>query len=237
LKKYRVITLFPEFFESPLRTGLMGKALEKGLFSVELVHLRDFAVDAYGHCDDYPYGGGSGMVLMPGPLMDALDHHAGDSTVIYPSPGGKVLTQSMVKELADLEEVCFICGHYEGIDQRVVDKYVDLEISLGDYVISGGEYAALVMMDAMGRQVPGFMSNPESIVEESFEDHLLEYPQYTRPREIRGMEVPDILLSGNHEKIRQWRLEKSIEKTRQVRPDIYSSYCKSTGRGEKNECN
>ncbi len=233
MRKYRIITLFPEFFESPIQTGLMGKALEKGLFSIDLIQLRDYAEDAYGHCDDYPYGGGSGMVLMPGPLSRAVEDHAKGATVIYPSPGGKLLTQGMVKELAALEDICIICGHYEGVDQRVIDRYVDIELSIGDYVVSGGEYAALVIIDAIGRQVPGFMSNPQSIVEESFEDHLLEYPQYTRPREFDGMEVPDVLLSGNHEKIRQWRLEKSIEKTRQVRPDIYSTYRKRTGRGEK----
>jgi len=233
LRKYRIITLFPEFFESPMQTGLMGKALEKGLFSVDIIPLRDYAVDAYGHCDDYPYGGGSGMVLMPGPLAGALEEHAKSAMVIYPSPGGKLLTQDMVKELAAIEDICIICGHYEGVDQRVIDRYVNLELSIGDYVVSGGEYAALVMIDAIGRQVPGFMSNPQSIVEESFENYLLEYPQYTRPGEFEGMKVPEVLLSGNHEKIRQWRLEKSIEKTRQVRPDIYSTYCKRTGRGEE----
>ncbi len=216
-----------------MQTGLMGKALEKGLFSVDIIPLRDYAVDAYGHCDDYPYGGGSGMVLMPGPLAGALEEHAKSAMVIYPSPGGKLLTQDMVKELAAIEDICIICGHYEGVDQRVIDRYVNLELSIGDYVVSGGEYAALVMIDAIGRQVPGFMSNPQSIVEESFENYLLEYPQYTRPGEFEGMKVPEVLLSGNHEKIRQWRLEKSIEKTRQVRPDIYSTYCKRTGRGEE----
>ncbi|HOR95122.1 MAG TPA: tRNA (guanosine(37)-N1)-methyltransferase TrmD, partial [Spirochaetota bacterium] len=144
--------------------------------------------------------------------------------VLYPSPSGTVLNQDMVKELFHHDSFLFICGQYEGIDQRVINRYVDYEISIGDYVLSGGEYAALVIIDALCRYIPGFMSNPESLSDESFENYLLEYPQYTRPREIDGMCVPDILISGNHEKIRQWRLEKSIEKTRATRPDLYRLY-------------
>ncbi len=224
MKIFKIITLFPEFFQSPLQTGLMGKAVEKGLCKFDLINLREFGEGQYRQCDDYPYGGGSGMVLMPGPLFKAIEQHKGDARVIYPSPSGVVLTQALVKKLFEYDSYCFICGQYEGIDQRVIDRYVDFEISIGDYVLSGGEYATLVIIDALCRYIPGFMSNPESLSEESFENYLLEYPQYTRPREIDGMEVPDVLLSGNHEKIRQWRKEKSIEKTKAVRPDLYRLY-------------
>lgn len=224
MKIFKIITLFPEFFQSPLQTGLMGKAVEKGLCHFEIINLRQWGEGQYRQCDDYPYGGGSGMVLMPGPLFKALELHKGSSKVIYPSPSGFVLTQKLVQKLFKHDSYCFICGQYEGIDQRVIDRYVDYEISVGDYVLSGGEYATLVIIDALCRYIPSFMSNPQSLCEESFENYLLEYPQYTRPREIDGMAVPDILLSGNHEKIRQWRLEKSVEKTKAVRPDLYISY-------------
>jgi tRNA (guanine37-N1)-methyltransferase len=224
VKIFKIITLFPEFFESPFKTGLMGKAVEKGLCRFDIINLRQWGEGQYRQCDDYPYGGGSGMVLMPGPLFKAIELHKDDSTVIYPSPSGVLLTQELVKKLFIYDSYCFICGQYEGIDQRVIDRFVDYEISVGDYVLSGGEYATLTIIDALCRYIPGFMSNPQSLVEESFENYLLEYPQYTRPREIDGMAVPDILISGNHEKIRQWRLEKSIEKTKAVRPDLYRLY-------------
>ncbi|MCX8123591.1 MAG: tRNA (guanosine(37)-N1)-methyltransferase TrmD [Spirochaetes bacterium] len=224
MKIFKIITLFPEFFQSPLQTGLLGKAVEKGLCQFDIINLREFGEGHYRQCDDYPYGGGSGMVLMPGPLCKAIKQHKGNAIVIYPSPSGTVLTQALVKKLFEYDSYCFICGQYEGIDQRIIDRYVDYEISIGDYILSGGEFATLVIIDALCRYIPGFMSNPQSLSEESFENYLLEYPQYTRPRQIDGMQVPDILLSGNHEKIRQWRLEKSIEKTKAVRPDLYRLY-------------
>jgi len=224
VKIFKIITLFPDFFNSPLKSGLLGKAIEKGLCHIECINLRQWGEGQYRQCDDYPYGGGSGMVLMPVPLLKAIESCKGDSKVLYPSPSGALLTQDMVKELFQNDSFLFICGQYEGIDQRVIDRYVDYEISIGDYILSGGEYAVLVIIDALCRYIPGFMSNPESLSDESFENYLLEYPQYTRPREIDGMCVPDILISGNHEKIRQWRLEKSIEKTRATRPDLYRLY-------------
>lgn len=234
LTTIKIVTLFPDFFESPLRTGLMGKAVESGLVTVNLIDLREFSDDKFKRCDDYPYGGGSGMVLMPEPLFRALSAVKDSKTrVVLTSPSGRLLTQNVVKELAREDELCIICGRYEGVDQRVVDRFVDDEISVGDYVLSGGEYAALVMVDAIARYVPGFMSNSESLKEESFENDLLEYPQYTRPAEIEGMRVPDILISGDHGKIRQWRRDQSIEKTRRVRPDLYNRYLLGKEKGEE----
>ncbi|MCP4130303.1 MAG: tRNA (guanosine(37)-N1)-methyltransferase TrmD [bacterium] len=231
--KFKIITLFPDFFESPLKSGLLGKAIDSGIIEVELVDLRAYSEDKFRRCDDYPYGGGSGMVLTPEPLFKALEAVKEEKTrVILTTPGGSALTQKFVKELKGEEELCFICGHYEGVDQRVVDKFVDYEVSIGDYILSGGEFAALVVLDAVSRYVPGFMSNYESLLEESFEGYLLEYPHFTRPADFRGMKVPDILLSGHHKKISEWRLQKRIEKTSRVRPDLYRKYLLRKLRGE-----
>ena len=231
---FTIITLFPEFFTSPLRCGLLGKAVAAGIVDIDIVDLRTFSDDAYGRCDDAPYGGGSGMVLKPEPLFKAIDAcRRRDTVVISTAPGGKRLHQNLVKELSGEEELCIICGNYEGIDQRVIDRYVDLEVSVGDYVLSGGEFAALIIVDAITRYVPGFMSNCRSLNEESFEDDLLEYPQYTRPIEIDGLRVPEVLMSGNHERIRLWRLRKSVEKTRRERPDLYRKHLFRRMRGEE----
>lgn len=221
----KIITLFPEFFKSPLGAGLMGKAVHARLLDVQIIDLRQFGEGNYRQCDDYPYGGGSGMVLMPGPLFKAISSVRGERTrVVLPSASGKPLTQQLARELSGEKDLCLVCGHYEGVDQRVVDSCVSDEISIGDYVLSGGEYAALVIMDSIVRLIPGFMSNRESLLEESFENGLLEYPQYTRPNEIKGLSVPEVLLSGDHARIRQWRLEQSIERTRKIRPDLYQRY-------------
>lgn len=202
----------------------MGKAVKAGIVSVQMVNLRDYTDDPYRSCDDYPYGGGSGMVIKPEPLFRALGEHAGKATVVLTTPGGRLLDQGLVKTLSQKDDICILCGHYEGVDERVVEKYVDLEISIGDYILSGGEYAALVIMDAVVRYVPGFMSNPESLKEESFESHLLEYPQYTRPADLEGYGVPEVLLSGDHARIEKWRYLKSVEKTRRLRPDLYKRH-------------
>lgn len=165
------------------------------------------------------------MVLLPEPLIRALeDTNRAGSKVLFPSPGGKLFSQSMVREMGMYDELTIVCGHYEGVDQRFIDRYVDYEISLGDYVLSGGEFAALVIIDALARQIPGFMSNSESLCDESFENDLLEYPHYTRPGIFDGIPVPEVLLSGNHREISNWRLQKSIEKTMKVRPDLYKKY-------------
>ena len=227
----RIITLFPEFFDSPLRSGLLGKAIDKGIITVEIVNLRDYANNKFRRCDDTPYGGGSGMVLMPEPLFRCLDAIKGDAYTLLTTPAGVRFDQELVKKLHEKKELCIICGHYEGVDQRVTDRYVDSEVAIGDYVLSGCEFAALVILDAVARYVPDFMSNSESLEEESFEDGLLEYPHYTRPAEIEGMKVPDVLLSGHHAEIKAWRHDKRIEKTKRIRPDLYTRYCEQR-RGE-----
>jgi tRNA (guanine37-N1)-methyltransferase len=229
--KVTIITLFPEFFDSPLRSGLLGKAIEKGIITVDIVNLRDYAGDKFKRCDDSPYGGGSGMVLMPEPLFACLKEKKGDAFALLTTPAGSPLDQNLVWELHSKEDLCIICGHYEGVDQRVTDRFVDQEISIGDYVLSGGEFAALIILDTVARYVPDFMSNSESLDEESFEDNLLEYPHYTRPAEIEGMKVPDVLMSGHHLKIKQWRHEQRIEKTKRIRPDLYNRFCEQS-RGE-----
>lgn len=222
---FRIYTLFPEFFHSPFETGLMGKAIKSGIIKLEIIDIRNYSEDRFRRCDDYPYGGGSGMVLMPSPLFKAIEaNEKGDSCILYTSPSGVPLTQDIVKELGNLDEISLICGHYEGIDYRVVEKFVNREVSIGDYVLSGGEYAALVITDAVARYVPGFMSNEDSLLEESFESDLLEYPQYTRPSEFRGMSVPDVLIEGDHKKIAEWRHSKRVEKTKGMRPDLYKKY-------------
>ena len=229
----RIVTLFPEFFTSPLTTGLLGRAVAGGKISVDLIDIRKYSDDPHRRCDDYPYGGGSGMVLVPGPLFRALDDAALQlSGIIFLSPSGRLLTQSLVKELAAGGEMCLVCGNYEGIDQRVIERYGGREVSIGDYVLSGGEFAALVLLDAVARYAPGFMSNERSLDEESFEDFLLEYPHYSRPAAIEGMQVPQVLLDGDHAAVERWRLERRIEKTRAERPDLYRQYLIRKIRGE-----
>lgn len=230
---FKIYTLFPDFFITPLRSGLMGKAQDSGIIDFKIIDIREYSEDRFKRCDDYPYGGGSGMVLTPGPLFKALEENGvSGSKVLYTSPSGVRLNQELVKELSGLSEVSIICGHYEGVDQRVIDTFVDYEISIGDYVLSGGEYAALVITDAIARYIPGFMSNSGSLVEESFESDLLEYPQYSRPADYRGLKVPEVLLNGNHKDIEEWRYSKRVEKTRGVRPDLYKKFLKRKILGE-----
>ena len=226
---FRIYTLFPEFFNSPIETGLMGKAVKSGIVKFDIVDIRGYSEDKFNRCDDYPYGGGAGMVLTPSPLFKAIEANERKNEnenpfIVYASPSGTPLSQDYVKRLSGLDEISIICGHYEGIDQRVIDRYVSEEISIGDYILSGGEYAALVITDAVARYVPGFMSNRDSLLEESFMSDLLEYPQYTRPSEFEGMNVPEVLISGDHKEIAKWRHEKRIEKTKTVRPDLYKKY-------------
>jgi tRNA (guanine37-N1)-methyltransferase len=231
---FKVITLFPEFYTSPLQSGLLGKAVESGLIEIEIIDLRKFTEDKFKRCDDSTYGGGTGMVLKPEPLFKALETIGKNSQnfITAMTPAGEKLEQKLVKKLSSEKEIVIICGHYEGIDQRVIDKFVDLEISVGDYILSGGEFASLVLIDAVSRLIPGFMSNEESVIDESFENHLLEYPQYTRPEIIEDLAVPEVLLSGDHKKIAKWRLGKSLEKTRIARPDLYKKYLTNYMSGE-----
>lgn len=220
--KIKILTLFPELFESPLQASLMGKALEKGAMSVDVINIRDFTVDKHQQADDYPFGGGAGMVMKADVVLrsvQAAKANMPEMKVIYLSPAGQPLTQNKVRELAQEGGLCLLCGHYEGIDERAMSA-VDEVISIGDYVLTGGELPALVLIDAVSRLIPGVLGCHESTEEESFSEGLLEYPQYTRPRDVEDMEVPPVLLSGNHEQIRRWRLKESLRRTLLVRPDL-----------------
>jgi tRNA (guanine37-N1)-methyltransferase len=224
-----IVSIFPEFF-SVLDISLLGKARQLGLLDVAVHDLRDFTHDRHRTVDDTPYGGGAGMVMKPEPWGEALDHVLGDdadpatTTMIVPSPAGTPFTQALARELAAVPHLVFTCGRYEGIDQRVVDhassRVTVREISLGDYVLNGGEVAVTAMIEAVGRLVPGVVGNPESLTEESHEDGLLEYPSYTKPASWRGLDVPPVLMSGNHGAISTWRREQQLERTRRVRPDL-----------------
>jgi tRNA (guanine37-N1)-methyltransferase len=232
----RVLTIFPALFPGVLAESLAGKALETGAWALEVLDIRDFARDKHRSVDDTPFGGGAGMVMRPGVVDAALSAVEGQpGPVIYLSPRGPVLTQKRVRDLADGPGVTLLCGRYEGIDQRVLDARGVEELSIGDYVLAGGEVAAMVLVDAVVRLLPGVMGNSESSAEESFERGLLEYPQYTRPAEWRGQQVPEVLVSGHHEKIRRWRLAKAEEVTRQRRPDLWAQYLakQDEGRGSK----
>lgn len=219
--KFDVLTLFPEMF-SPLKQSILGKAEEKGLININLINIRDFSKDKHKKVDDTPYGGGAGMVIRPDVVYDAYTSIKDDKAkIIYLSPQGKTLNQQKVEELSKQEHLILICGHYEGIDQRVLDELEVEEISIGDYVLTGGELPAMVLIDSVSRYIEGVLAK-ESIEEESFSNNLLEYPQYTRPEEFMGRKVPEVLLSGHHENIRKWRYEKQLEITKQKRPDLYS---------------
>ena len=219
-----IVTIFPEFF-GVLDVSLLGKARQAGLIDVAVHDLRDYTHDRHRTVDDTPYGGGAGMVMRPEPWGEVLDEVLRpESIVIVPSPAGERFTQAIARELATAPRLVFACGRYEGIDQRVVEYASSVatvrELSLGDYVLNGGEVAAMAMIEAIGRLVPGVIGNPESLAEESHEDGLLEYPSYTKPAQWRGLEVPAVLTSGNHGAIAAWRREQQLERTRRVRPDL-----------------
>ena len=223
-KWFGVISLFPDMFSPFTQQGVIGRAVKSGKISVDTFNPRDFTHDRHRTVDDRPYGGGPGMLMMVKPLTDAI--HAAkniggeNSKVIYLSPQGKPLDQAGVKRLASIERTILICGRYEGIDERVIESHVDEEVSIGDYVLSGGELPAMVLMDAVARLVPGVLGHKASAVEDSFTDGLLDCPHYTRPEVLDGQSVPDVLLSGDHEKIRQWRLMQSLGRTLLRRPDL-----------------
>ncbi|GAB3272283.1 tRNA (guanosine(37)-N1)-methyltransferase TrmD [Microbacterium lacusdiani] len=219
-----IVTIFPAFFDV-LDVSLIGKAREKGLLDLRVHDLRDWTHDRHRTVDDTPYGGGAGMVMKPEPWGEALDEILQDDAVlVVPTPSGEVFSQPMARELAQESQLVFACGRYEGIDQRVIDHYASRGrvrlVSIGDYVLNGGEVAAMAMIEAVTRLVPGFMGNPESLLEESHEDGLLEYPIFTKPAVWRGLEVPPVLLSGNHGAVAAWRREQSLERTRERRPDL-----------------
>ncbi|HAK44646.1 MAG TPA: tRNA (guanosine(37)-N1)-methyltransferase TrmD [Spirochaeta sp.] len=221
--KFTVLSLFPEILQGFFESSIMAKAVERGSIEYELINIRDYAFDKHRTCDDAPYGGGAGMVMKAEPVALALESvkSAGKKTV-FMSPSGNLFNQNMAAELSTEQEVVILCGRYEGVDQRIIDAYIDTEISIGDYVLSSGETAALVVIDAVYRLIDGVI-NSESLEEESFSKGLLEYPHYTRPETFQGMKVPDILLSGHHANIEKWRREKSLEKTRKNRPDLLSA--------------
>lgn len=224
--KFDVLTLFPEMFKS-LEESIIGKAKEKNLIDINLINIRDFSKDKHKKVDDTPYGGGAGMVMKADVVYDAFKSIKQDNAkVIYLTPQGKTLNQKKVEELSKESHLILLCGHYEGIDQRIIDLIVTDEVSIGDYVLTGGELPALIMIDSISRLIPGVLSQNESFEEESFKDDLLEYPHYTRPREFMGMKVPDVLLSGNHQNIEKWRLEESKKITKLRRPDLYKKSCK-----------
>lgn len=216
-----VLTLFPEMF-SALDHSILGRATRKGLLDINVVNIRDFSKDKHKKCDDYPFGGGAGMVMMAQPVCDAFDSLGLDCDVmrIYMSPKGRKLTQSLVKELSAYRHLVLLCGHYEGVDQRALDLNIDMEVSIGDYVLTGGELPAMVLIDAVSRYIPDVLGSEQSTVDESFSDNLLEYPQYTRPQNFRGLEVPEVLVSGNHQKVDEWREKLKLEITMKNRPDL-----------------
>ena len=217
--KFSVLTLFPDMF-SPLKESIIGKAIEDKKIELNLINIRDFSKDKHKKVDDTPYGGGAGMVMKADVVYDAYEHIKDEKAkVIFLSPQGKTLNQNKVKELATEEHIILLCVHYEGIDQRVIDEIVDEEISIGDYVLTGGELPAMVLIDSVSRYVEGVLSK-DSIKEESFTNNLLEYPQYTRPEIFHGIKVPEVLLSGHHENIKKWREEQSLKNTLQKRPNL-----------------
>ena len=221
---FHILTLFPEMVINGLNTSIIGKARDKGLITIEATNIRDFSGNKHNHVDDYPYGGGAGMVMQPQPVYDAYKSVAEKldkpARVIYLTPQGKVFNQSMAEEFAKEENLIFLCGHYEGIDERVLQKIVTDNVSIGNYVLTGGELAAMVMIDAISRKVPNVLNNDESSEIETFYDNLLEYPQYTRPEVFEGERVPEVLLSGHHGNIEKWRREKSLERTYDFRPEL-----------------
>jgi len=223
-----IITLFVDFFEPFLSTSIVGRARRNKVVDIEVTDIRNFATDNYGSVDDKPYGGGPGMVMQCGPIYSAVEHVRQDDgpagTVVMLSPQGEPLTQSLVEEMSQQERLILIAGHYEGFDERIRTGLVDREISIGDYVLSGGEIPAMVLTDSIVRLLPGAIGKEESTHEESFQDGLLEYPQYTRPQEFRGLRVPEVLLNGNHAEIDCWRKKKAEDRTRIRRPDMWKKY-------------
>jgi tRNA (guanine37-N1)-methyltransferase len=221
---FHVLTLFPEMIENGMHTSITGRAITKGLLSLHTVNIRDYSVTGNGRIDDYPYGGGAGMVMQAEPVMRACEALCSVMTqrprVIYLTPQGQVFHQKMAEDFAKEEDLVFLCGHYEGIDERVLDEIVTDRVSIGDYVLTGGELPAMVMMDAISRMVPGVLSNQESGETESFQNGLLEYPQYSRPEDWRGKKVPPVLMSGHHGNVDRWRRDQSILRTLRVRPEL-----------------
>ncbi len=225
---FHVLTLFPEMICEGLNNSIMKRGMEAGHIRLNAVNIRDYTLDKHNKVDDYPYGGGAGMLMQAQPVYDAYQAIVAESgkkpRVVFMTPQGKTFHQGMAEEFAKEEELIFLCGHYEGIDERVLEEIVTDEVSIGDYVLTGGELPAMVMIDTISRLIPGVLNNEDSARDESFAGNLLEYPQYTRPEVWRDKRVPEVLLSGHHANIAKWRLEKSIERTKEKRPDLYEKY-------------
>ncbi len=233
--KIDVLTLFPEMFV-PVKTSMLGKAEEKGILEIRLTDIRDFSNNKHKKTDDYPFGGGGGMVMMPDPIFGALEHiGAKGKKIIYMSPRGKVLDEEKVKELSQLEDLVILCGHYEGVDQRVLDYWEAEEVSIGDYVLTGGELPAMVLIDSVARLLPGVLGNENSAMEESIYSGLLEHPQYTQPREYEGMPVPEVLLNGNHKLIEEWKFRQALLLTKARRPEVFEEFIRDRERFTKAE--
>lgn len=224
LMRIDILTLFPEMVDGVLSESIIGRARKNGYIEINCINIRDFSKDKHRRVDDYPYGGGTGMVMQAQPIYDACQSviNSSDSkpVIIYMSPQGKVFNQKTAKKLAQYEHIVLLCGHYEGVDERVIEEVVDFELSVGDYVLTGGELPAIVVADCVSRLVPGVLANADAYTEESHYNGLLEYPQYTRPPEFMGRKVPEVLLSGHHKNIAEWRREQSILRTKQKRPDL-----------------
>jgi len=218
--KAKILTIFPEVFPGFLGFSLTGRALNEGIWQMQTVNIRDYAFDKHGSVDDTPCGGGAGMIMRPDVLGEAIEHNYDGGKIIYMSPKGKPLTQQKVKELSRVENLTIICGRFEGIDERVIEEYDIEEISIGDYILTGGEQAAMIMLDAIVRLLPGVLGNSASTENESFEGNLLEYPQYTRPVEWKGRKVPEVLMSGHHENVAKWQKEQALQITKERRPDL-----------------
>lgn len=229
---FYILTLFPDMVMEGLKTSITGRAMETELINIEAINIRDFTNDKHKHVDDYPYGGGAGMVMQAEPVYNAylyLCEKIGHKPrVVYMTPQGRTFSQEIAEEFATYDELVLLCGHYEGIDERVLEMIVDDYVSIGDFVLTGGELPAMAIVDAVSRLVPGVLNNGDSAEIETFHNHLLEYPQYTRPVEFMGRQVPEVLLSGHHKNIEAWRLEKSIERTKKYRPDLYQKYLEDT---------
>ncbi len=233
---FNIITLFPDFFETPLKSSIIGKSIKNRKIKVNIYNLRDFTPYKHKQCDDKPYGGGEGMVMMIEPIYNALkfvNEKWKNNYVIYPSPQGELFSNKKAKELAENKKVItFLCGHYEGVDNRVIENFIDEEISIGDYILTGGEVATLVLIDAISRHIKGVVQKKESVDNDSLNNYLLKYPQYTRPADFKGLKVPEVLLSGNHEEIKKWREEMRIKVTKKKRKDLYKKFKKERCKSE-----
>ena len=232
--KYNILTIFPEMF-TPLRESILGRASENGIIEFNIINFRDYTKDKHNRVDDTPYGGGAGMILQVDPIISAIRDKELKGKFIYVSPRGKILNEEKARELSTKDEITIICGHYEGIDQRVLDELHAEEISVGDFILTGGELPAMLLIDCVSRFIDGVLSSEESMEDESIYSGLLEYPQYTKPREIIEREVPEVLLSGNHELIRLWRFEQSLRLTKEIRPDLFTEYINSGRKFSKKE--